>query len=485
MHKQPTILKLEAVEMPDAEALKAKILSQRKDLTEEELNKLIEEKKKQIGAGYLSDAGACWLIASELGVTLEEKVTSSGEELTPSAVQIGLSEATVRGRVLSTYLTKTYRRRDGTTGKYRRLVIFDKEAFLPVTLWDGAAENSERLSIKTGSLIRVVKGYVKAGLDGKPALHVGQRGYIETLPEDEDFITLDEISRDVADVKGAERNLVIKGVVDSEPKHSEFVRKEGSGSVTQFYLKGKGERRVRVVLWDTSPEVASKIRVGEGVLIAAVRSKTLPNGEVELHGDEATTIIPYEPYEVEVSRKVLRLVSKGSPAQANGAATIILLDKSRQILTYLVKDEALQVIKEIPYDMLVEVASQRPVISSASDLKILREDESTIPKTSDLLVKVKDVKGGSNHLFLKVIALTKPLTQDIYTKEGASVKKTELIVGDETGEIKLNAWRDLHEKLLNISPGERLLLRGVASQVGRDGAPYLTIRAYSDIEKIK
>ena len=468
--------------MPDAEALKAKILSQRKDLTEEELNRLIEEKKRQIGAGYLSDAGACWLIASELGVTLEEKVESGGAELTPSTVQMGLLEATVKGRVLSAYATKTYSRKDGTTGRYRRLVIFDKESFLPVTLWDEAAESSERLSIKAGSLVRVVKGYVKAGLDGKPALHVGHRGYIETLPEDEGFITLDEISRDVADVKGAERNLVIKGVVDSEPKHSEFARKEGSGSVTQFYLKGKGERRVRVVLWDISPDVSSKIRVGEGVLIAAVRSKTLPNGEIELHGDEATTIIPYE---VEVSRRVLRLVSKGSQAQANGTATILLLDKSGQAVTYLVKGEALQMIKETPYDTLIEVASQRSVLSAASDLRIVGRDESIIPKTIDLLVKVKDVKGGSDKLFLKVIALTKPSTQDIYTKEGVSVKKTELIVGDETGEIRLNAWRELHEKLLNISPGERLLLRGVASQVGRDGAPYLTVRAYSDVEKIK
>ena len=468
--------------MPDAEALKAKILSQRKDLTEEELNRLIEEKKRQIGAGYLSDAGACWLIASELGVTLEEKVESGGAELTPSTVQMGLLEATVKGRVLSAYATKTYSRKDGTTGRYRRLVIFDKESFLPVTLWDEAAESSERLSIKAGSLVRVVKGYVKAGLDGKPALHVGHRGYIETLPEDEGFITLDEISRDVADVKGAERNLVIKGVVDSEPKHSEFARKEGSGSVTQFYLKGKGERRVRVVLWGISPDVSSKIRVGEGVLIAAVRSKTLPNGEIELHGDEATTIIPYE---VEVSRRVLRLVSRGSQAQANGTATILLLDKSGQAVTYLVKGEALQMIKETPYDTLIEVASQRSVLSAASDLRIVGRDESIIPKTIDLLVKVKDVKGDSDKLFLKVIALTKPSTQDIYTKEGVSVKKTELIVGDETGEIRLNAWRELHEKLLNISPGERLLLRGVASQVGRDGAPYLTVRAYSDVEKIK
>jgi replication factor A1 len=476
------IVELEALEMPDAEALKAKILSQRRDLTEEELNRLIEEKKRQIGAGYLTDAGACWLIASELGVTLEEKVERGGVELTPSAVQIGLSEVTVRGRVLSAYATKTYSRKDGTTGRYRRLVIFDKESFLPVTLWDEAAESSERLQIKAGSLIRIVKGYVKAGLDGRPALHVGRRGYVETLPEDEGFTTLDEISRDVADVKGAERNLVIKGVVDSEPKHSEFARKEGLGTVTQFYLKGRGERRVRVVLWDISQEVSSKIRVGEGVLIAGVRSKTLPNGEIELHGDEATTIIPYE---VAVSRRILRLVSKGSQAQAEGAATILLLDKSGQAVTYLVKGDALQIIKETPYDTLIEVASQRSVLSTASDLRIVKEDEGTIPKTANLLIKVKDVKGGSDKLFLKVIALTKPSAQDIYTKEGVSVKKTELIVGDETGEIRLNAWRELHEKLINISPGERLLLRGVASQVGRDGAPYLTVRAYSDVEKLK
>ena len=39
--------------MPDAEVLKAKILSQRRDLNEEELNRLIEEKKQQIGAGTL------------------------------------------------------------------------------------------------------------------------------------------------------------------------------------------------------------------------------------------------------------------------------------------------------------------------------------------------------------------------------------------------------------------------------------------------
>ncbi|MEM3387695.1 MAG: hypothetical protein QXN08_08535, partial [Nitrososphaerales archaeon] len=91
----------------------------------------------------------------------------------------------------------------------------------------------------------------------------------------------------------------------------------------------------------------------------------------------------------------------------------------------------------------------------------------------------------SDILFLKVIALSKPIAQDITAKDGSTVKKAELIVGDETGEIRLNAWRELTDKIVNIKPGERLLLRGVSSQVGRDGAPHLMVKAYTDVEKIK
>ncbi len=466
--------------MHNIAALKAKILSQRRDLNEEGLNRLIEEKKKQIGAGYLSDAGACWLIASELGITVEDEAQPS-DDFTPTTLQLGVVEATVRGRVLSIHPTKTYSRRDGSSGRYRRMVIFDKESFLTVTLWDEASALPEQLSIKPGTLIRVVKGYVKAGLDGKPALHVGYRGSIEALHEDGGFTTLAELGKDVSEVKAGERNLVVKGVVDSEPKYSEFTRRDGSlGRVSQFYIKGKGEQRVRVVLWDSSLDTLNRVRVGGGVMIVALRSKILPNGDVELHGDEATTI---HPYAVEVSKKVLRLISKGASTQE--ATTILLVDEARNIKQYFVKGDALQLIKDTPYDTLLEVDCQKSVIYSASDLNIVKEDKSGIPRSIELLTKIKDIKGTSDQLFLKVIALSKPMLQDVATKDGSTVRRAELIVGDETGEIKLNAWRELADKIITISPGERLLLRGVSSQVGRDGAQHLTVKAYTDVERVK
>ncbi|MEM1994058.1 MAG: hypothetical protein QXW32_01060 [Nitrososphaerales archaeon] len=466
--------------MPDTQSLKARILNQRRDLTEEELNKLIEEKKKQIGAGYLSDAGACWLIASELGITLEDEPQIS-TEFTPSTIQIGMQEATVKGRVLSIYPTKTYTKKDGLSGRFRRMVIFDTKAYLPVTLWDEASTLPEHLSIKVGSLVKIVRGYVRAGLDGKPVLHVGYRGSIEVIQEDEAFITLEEISKDVSEVKAVERSLIVKGVVDSEPKHSEFTKRDGGlGRVSQFYIKGKAGLRVRVVLWDSSPDIINTISVGSGVLITAVRSKILPNGDIELHGDEATTI---QPYKIEVSKKTFRLLSKGASQQE--ATTILLLDETKNIKPYIIKGEALQVVKNMPYDTLIEVNTQKPVIYTPSELKIIKEDKSSIPKSTELLTKIKDVKGASDILFLKVIALSKPIAQDITAKDGSTVKKAELIVGDETGEIRLNAWRELTDKIVNIKPGERLLLRGVSSQVGRDGAPHLMVKAYTDVEKIK
>ncbi len=142
-------------------------------------------------------------------------------------------------------------------------------------------------------------------------------------------------------------------------------------------------------------------------------------------------------------------------------------------------------IRSLPYDTLIEVDARQSVIQDPSSISVVEEEagQYSIPRSTDLLVKIKDIKSTSDRLFLKVIALSKPIMQDITTKEGSTVKKTELIVGDETGEIRLNGWRELAELLNSINPGQRLFLRGVAYQTGRNGAPYLTLKPYTALEK--
>src|SRR5678810_1362378 len=47
------------------------ILEEKQELTFEKLKDMIEEKKRKIGAGYLTDQGALFLVAADLGASFD------------------------------------------------------------------------------------------------------------------------------------------------------------------------------------------------------------------------------------------------------------------------------------------------------------------------------------------------------------------------------------------------------------------------------
>ena len=58
--------------MSESQDLIDKLLEQKPELTKEIIDEKIAEKKEKIGAGYLTDQGAVFLIASDYGVTLRQ-----------------------------------------------------------------------------------------------------------------------------------------------------------------------------------------------------------------------------------------------------------------------------------------------------------------------------------------------------------------------------------------------------------------------------
>ncbi len=58
--------------MSESQDLINKLLEQKSELTKEIIEQKIVEKKEKIGAGYLTDQGALFLIASDYEVTLSE-----------------------------------------------------------------------------------------------------------------------------------------------------------------------------------------------------------------------------------------------------------------------------------------------------------------------------------------------------------------------------------------------------------------------------
>ena len=58
--------------MSEFDALLGKLLEQKPELSRTDVEEKIKQKKEKIGAGYLTDQGALFLIAADLGVTLEQ-----------------------------------------------------------------------------------------------------------------------------------------------------------------------------------------------------------------------------------------------------------------------------------------------------------------------------------------------------------------------------------------------------------------------------
>ena len=58
--------------MSEFEELLEKIREQKPELTKEDIDDKIKQKKEKIGVGYLTDQGALFLIASDLGISLKQ-----------------------------------------------------------------------------------------------------------------------------------------------------------------------------------------------------------------------------------------------------------------------------------------------------------------------------------------------------------------------------------------------------------------------------
>jgi ssDNA-binding replication factor A large subunit len=277
--------------MYDFDALVTEVLRNKPEINRDALMELVQEKKRTVGSGYLTDQGALFLIAGELGVRLKHMITA---DLTLKDLHIGANDITVVARVLGIYPIAEFKKKDGSgVGRYRRVALFDRNGIGRLTIWEDSEEAIKLSGIAVDAPVRVVSAYVKQGLDGKPNLNLGKRGRIETIVDpsiSSKLASLSALSKQVDEVKEGEVVLAVDGLASSDSKRSTFVRRDdgSNGSLTQFELKGQGDKTTRVVIWDGGdlPEVKS----GSKVRVTNLRYKKGRQGETELHGDSATVI---------------------------------------------------------------------------------------------------------------------------------------------------------------------------------------------------
>jgi replication factor A1 len=277
--------------MYDFDDLVTEVLRSKPEISRDTLMEQVREKKRTVGSGYLTDQGALFLIAGELGVRLQDMVTA---DLTLKDLHIGANDITVVARVLAIYPIAEFKKKDGSgVGRYRRVNLFDRNGVGRLTIWEDNEEAMKLSSIAVDMPVRVVSAYVKQGLDAKPNLNLGKRGRIEVITDPSvsgKIASLSSLSKQVEGVQEGEIVLAVEGLAVSDSRRSTFVRRDdgSNGSLTQFELKGSVDRTTRVVIWDGSDSL--QVKSGSRVRVTNLRHKKGRQGEAELHGDSATVI---------------------------------------------------------------------------------------------------------------------------------------------------------------------------------------------------
>ncbi len=211
---------------------------------------------------------------AEIDVTIQD--TYRIEDLS-----LGLSDVDLRGKVLATDSIRTFERDDGSEGRVANLTLGDETGRVRVTLWDERTEAAERLS--PGESVEVVDGYVRER-DGSLELHVGNRGAIEGIEEEIEYVPrttpIEELEiDDVADVGGVVRS--------ADPKRT-FERDDGSeGQVRNVRVQDEtGD--IRVALWGEKADI--DLGPGDAVQFADVEIQDGWQDDIEASAGWRSTV---------------------------------------------------------------------------------------------------------------------------------------------------------------------------------------------------
>jgi ssDNA-binding replication factor A large subunit len=467
------------------------VLQEKPEINAEMVKNMIEEKKKTIGAGYLTDQGALFLVAADLGISFKSapKINSGIKDLYVGAKEIG-----VTGRVMNIYPTRKYVKKETQEEiKNRTITIYDNDSAVKVKLWDSLTDFPEERGLKPGDLIKISRGYVKASFNGSPLVSLGSNSSVEIIHESNPPIhDINSIAMSVDDIKQPRDNAVIVGKVNSNPRISEFTNARGERSKSlQLQLSNQDQTKsVRAVIWNVDELKLPKVlEDGLQLKLIGVRIKQgnpqYGNSDFEIHGDEGTGL-EFSGNQLEVEVMPLRIISIGIETKSR-TISCLAVDRSHKYFTLNI-DKSLMT-PEIRQDIVVECIPSRilgsSIILSADDSYIrIVDDDSSFPYVSMLESKIKDTNSSQDPLFLEAIVLQTPNETEVNTKSAESVPLADTIVGDDTGEIRLVGWREQSSEITKLNIGDRIKVSGVTINSRVGGKQELTLRQYSSVTKL-
>jgi len=462
--------------LSEFEELISKLLEKVPELSRSVIEERINEKKEKVGAGYLTDQGAIFLVAADLGVTLEQ---SQKAEVAIKDLYIGAKEVTLESRVLNISPTKQFTKKDGSSFSLRTITVYDNNSTASVKLWDEKANLPGIEELKPGDLIKIIKAYVKSDLTGAPTINIGSGASIETSQSESDIASIDSKIIDIDDTKEDQRDIIVSGTLGSAMSLLEFTNSKGQPSkALKFRLKGKNKNLINVVLWGKDESILPKVITQDAkVKLFGVRTKTGMQG-LEIHGNDATIIDVEGNAEIQPTIVRLLAIEKDQSGNTIGLA----IDKSKKLVR--ITDVANTIGSFVKDDILECMPSKifGNTMQIDQDSFVRKIDDKTVPTIAEIRTKITEVKEGNDYS-VEAIVLKAPERKDIQTKNGDNIQLSEMFVEDDSGQVWIKGWRQQADLMDSFTLGDIITILGVNARPGLEGKLDLVLTPYSKIIK--
>jgi replication factor A1 len=485
------------------------ILSKRRELSQDQILALIEEKKRE-GRGLLSDEGAARLVAEELLV--QTRGTELGRMRVRDLVP-GLNDVNISGRVLLTWPPQDFQRKDGTPGRVMRIVLADKSDRVRCAIWDRHVDFLLRAGALQGRVLRVGHAYTRQGLAGDTEVHAGDRSSIEIDPEDmptSDLPEFGDLFTPLGELSPGANQVNAIGVVQSEPRHYTFTKEDKAGSVLRAFVADESGS-IPFVVWNERAEELSELKAGDIIQALNARVRLDRNGGPEVHVESRSQVQILKsppPYLKPPVAKLYRIADLGPQGSVNLLVQVLAVgvpqeikrptEEAVKVTRLLVSDESGMISLSL-WDDKSELAKE---LHEGDNIELTgvsvrdRQGENMLSLgKSGRLQKIADkhvtVKGTTKLNALQqakglvtvegTVAET-PTPRQVVTERGDQIDLASFILRDDTGTSRVTFWREQAVNVLKLRAGTHVRIQGMRVRTGLSGDFELTSIPLSRLE---
>jgi len=265
-------------------------------LSKTEIQSLVEEKKEEL-KGLISDEGALFVIAKELGVEVsgENQELLNEIELNISDIALNMKNIVLVGRIKDIFNLNSFKKSNGEVGYVGAFKLHDNTGDIRIVLWDDQVNVFKDERFEKNEIVKILNGNAKQGRYGGIEIHIGRFSKIVLAPEDVDYKKYPKIKEEFKLINEINENLgsiSIEGKVMNRSPVREFTRKDGqNGKVCSLTVRDSSGK-TRISFWNDDIDKIEKIDIGDFISLSSLnpRKSNFTEGQIDLHATSWTQI---------------------------------------------------------------------------------------------------------------------------------------------------------------------------------------------------